>query len=134
MMAVYVVCILLFLLLVYKGAERMTATAGRPIKLYTSGATMRHLSQFSSSDQGHVVLHELESNKTVPLLVAPTAIVNPDLYGVVKSDAHLYTSGATMRVLDQVFSSTDQGVPVSVHNVEDPNAPPLYLEAAMLGR
>jgi hypothetical protein len=34
------------------------------------------------------------------------------------ADTDVYTSGATLRRLGQVFSSTDQGVQTTVHNVD----------------
>lgn len=36
------------------------------------------------------------------------------------SNAAIYTSGATMRRLGQVFSSTDQGQPSTIYNAEIP--------------
>lgn len=36
------------------------------------------------------------------------------------SNAGIYTSGATMRRLGQVFSSTDQGQPSTIYNAEIP--------------
>lgn len=111
-------------------------------KFYTSGASMRVLAQkFSSANQAVVTIQDEYKNKRAVVLSqnspqksAQNNIVNPDLSGYVGSgDAHMYTSGATMRVLDQVFSSADQA-PVMVHSSDDPNIPPLYLQAALIGR
>lgn len=103
-------------------------------KFYTSGASMRVLAQkFSSADQALVTVQDENNNKRAVVLTAQNGIVNPDLSGYVGSgDAHMYTSGSTMRVLDQVFSSTDQA-PVAVHS-SDSDMPPLYLRAALVGR
>jgi hypothetical protein len=105
-------------------------------KFYTSGASMRVLAQkFSSADQAVVTVQDDSNNKKAVVLTAQNGIINPDLSGYVGTgDAHMYTSGASMRVLDQVFSSTDQAPSVAVHSIDDPNMPPLYLRAALMGR
>ena len=36
-------------------------------------------------------------------------------------DDGIYTSGATMRRLGQIFTSTDQGVPMTIYNKENKN-------------
>jgi hypothetical protein len=128
------ICVLLIIIIVmlYRKNENMSDVP----KFYTSGASMRVLAQkFSSADQAVVTVQDDKNNKRAVVLTAQNGIVNPDLSGYVGTgDAHMYTSGASMRVLDQVFSSTDQAPSVAVHSTDDPNMPPLYLRAALVGR
>jgi len=110
----------------------------RNFKLYTSGATMRQIgSKFSSSDQVQpVVLHADGAVKPIALGLgsAQGGIVNADIGVPLNDSNHFYTSGATMRVLDQVFTSVDQAPDVEVHNMDDPDSPPMYLKAALIGK
>jgi hypothetical protein len=139
-LGLYILLIIVIILLLKRG-EAMRNSKKNGIKLYTSGATMRQLGQkFSSTnqEQGHhkVIVHELESGKSAPLiLTTKDGIVNPDLAGFMETnDQHLYTSGANMRVMGQIFSSTNQGAEVTVHSLDEPEFTPLKLEAALVGR
>lgn len=130
--AIFVLLIVIIAML-YRKNENMNNNVPR---FYTSGASLRALAQkFSSTNQAVVTVQDENKNKRAVILTAQNGIVNPDLSGYVGSgDAHMYTSGATMRVLDQVFSSTNQAQPVALHSTDDPNMPPLYLRAALMGR
>lgn len=129
--------VIVFLVLIMRPSEGVKDK--RNFKLYTSGATMRRVgSSFSSANQVQPVVLHVEG-KTVPLYLgygtAQGGIVNPDLGGIsLAGNDHFYTSGATMRDLDQVFSSSDQAPSVEIHNMDDPDTPPMYLQAALIGK
>ena len=127
------VLLAIIIIMLYQKNENMKNSMPR---FYTSGASMRILAQkFSSANQAVVTVQDEKNNKRAVVLTAQNSIVNPDLSGYVGSgDAHMYTSGASMRVLDQVFSSSDQAPSVAVHSSDDPNMPPMYLRAALMGR
>jgi len=137
-LGLYILLLIVIIILLKRG-EAMLNSKKQGIKLYTSGATMRQIGQkFSSANQGHhkVILHELESGKAAPLiLTTQNNIVDPDLAGfMATNDQHLYTSGADMRMMGQVFSSTNQGAAVTIHSLDEPDFTPLELEGALVGR
>ena len=90
--------------------------------LYTSGATMRMLGQsFSSTNQG-VKMDILSTDNPADkqtVKVLPTERYQ-DIPAGLHSAANLYTSGATLRALGQVFTSTNQGHKVTLHNSDNP--------------
>jgi hypothetical protein len=49
-------------------------------------------------------------------LVKKESLIGNDLF-----DDGIYTSGATMRRLGQIFTSTDQGAPITIYNKENKN-------------
>jgi hypothetical protein len=141
---IYVLLIIIIIML-YLKAESMLSPTQPNLVLYTSGATMRVLGQkFSSSNQASgapaavVHLREMDTNTATPIVVKAVtqkfeASPTLDLDGYTGGSAiNLYTSGATMRELGQVFSSSDQGANVSVQSIE-PGYTPLILNAALLG-
>ena len=109
-------------------------------RVYTSGATMRRLGQlFSSANQGQsIAIHNIDGQEVLYATAIPTEHMQTAQGGKIPSGYvgsgvinHVYTSGATMRRLGQIFTSTnqDQGTPVSVelYDIENANAPPLKL-------
>jgi hypothetical protein len=94
--------------------------------VYTSGATMRVIGQtFSSSNQGvRMRMFSTENPSDIyTITVHPITerISNADVPRGLRHAGNLYTSGATMRVLGQAFSSSNQGRRAILHNSDDPN-------------
>lgn len=126
--SLHILAILLLLYLVVKKSEHI-ANADIPAgigamnaHLYTSGATMRMLGQsFSSTNQGVKldVLSTDNPSEKQTVKVSPTERYQ-DIPAGLHSAANLYTSGATLRALGQVFTSTNQGRKVTLHNSDNP--------------
>lgn len=127
--SLHILAILLLLYLVVKKSEHITnadipaGIGAMNAHLYTSGATMRMLGQsFSSTNQG--VKLDIRSTDNPAdkhtVKVLPTERYKDIPVGL-HSAANLYTSGATLRALGQVFTSTNQGHKVTLHNSDNPN-------------
>ena len=124
--AIFILLSIIILLLLMKGNERMD---GLPPYL-TSGASMRHSTEFSSADQGS----DNRGNYIAgPTTLEDTGIVNADLGGYIGSPLGTsdYNSGATLRDVGPVFSSTDQGMS---YQYDDPTYSSKYLLQALKGK
>jgi hypothetical protein len=124
--AIFVLLSIIIVLLLMKGNERMD---GLPPYL-TSGASMRHAQEFSASDQGS----DNRGNYIAgPTTLEDTGIVNADLGGYVGSPmgTDMYNSGATLRDVGPVFTSTDQG---ASYQYNDPTYNSKYLMQALKGK
>ena len=128
----HILGILLLIYLIFSRSEYiMNADIPRGIgsfntHLYTSGATMRVIGQtFSSTNQGvRARVHSTENPSDIY-----TVTIHPDKDGFkgaqdipsgLHNAGHLYTSGATLRVLGQTMSSTNQGRRAVLHNSDNP--------------
>ena len=123
------ILLLIYLVVIINKSEHIAnadipaGTGATNAHLYTSGATMRMLGQsFSSSDQGVSVdvLSTENPNEKQRVKVLPAKGKYLDIPVGVHSSANLYTSGATLRALGQVFTSTNQGHKVTLHNSDNP--------------
>lgn len=123
--AIFVLLVFIIILLFMKGSEGMN---GLPPYL-TSGASMRHSQEFSSADQGS----DNRGNYIAgPSTLEDTGIVNADLSGYIGSPMGTsdYNSGATLRDVGTVFSSSDQGMS---YQYNDPTYSSKYLIQALRG-
>lgn len=125
--------ILLLLYLVFRGKSEYIMNADIPpgigsenVHLYTSGATLRDIGTvFSSTNQGvNTTLHSSDDpGKAYHVTIQPASesIMNRDIPKGLSQTGTVYTSGATMRVLGQSFSSTNQGRKAILHSSDDPS-------------
>lgn len=123
--AIFVLLSIIIVLLLMKGSERMD---GLPPYL-TSGASMRHAQEFSSADQGSDNRgNHIAGSSTLE----DTGIMNADLSGYVGSPLATtdYNSGATLRDVGTVFTSSDQG---AGYQYNDPTYNSKYLIQALKG-
>ena len=131
----HILGILLLIYLIFSRNENiMNADIPRGIgsfntHLYTSGATMRVIGQqFSSTNQGvSARMHSTENPSdiyTVSIHPATDGFQNmafKDIPRGLRNVGHVYTSGATLRVLGQSFSSTNQGRRAILHSSDNPD-------------
>ncbi len=126
--SLHILAILLLLYLVVQKSEHI-ANADIPAgigamnaHLYTSGATMRMLGQsFSSTNQGvQLDIRSTENPSEKQTVKVSLTERYQDIPAGLHSGANLYTSGATLRALGQVFTSTNQGRKVTLHNSDNP--------------
>lgn len=122
--AIFVLLVIIVIILLQKN-EQMN---GLPPYL-TSGASMRHAQEFSSADQGSDNSGNYIAGAST---LENTGIVNADLSGYIGSPMHTtdYNSGATLRDVGTVFSSTDQGMS---YHYNDPTYNTKYLVQALKG-
>lgn len=123
--AIYVLLLFIIILLFMKGSEGMN---GLPPYL-TSGASLRHSQEFSSVDQSS----DNRGNYIAgPSTLEDTGIVNADLSGYIGSPMGTsdYNSGATLRDVGTVFTSSDQGMS---YQYNDPTYSSKYLIQALRG-
>jgi hypothetical protein len=141
----HILGILLLIYLIFSRSEYImnadipTGIGSFNTHLYTSGATLRSIGQvFSSTNQGvSAQMHSTENPsdayniKIHPLTDGFQSILNKDLPVGLGNAGHVFTSGATMRVLGQTFSSTNQGRRAILHSADDPNHEiPVYIEVS----
>lgn len=121
---IFVLLGVIILLLLFK-REHMN---GLPPYL-TSGATLRHSTEFSAADQAP---NEHSNAVSGPSTFENTGIMNADLSGYVGSPmgTDMYNSGATLRDVGPVFTSSDQG---PAYQYDDPTYNSKYLLKALEG-